>query len=100
MHEVNIFTRILGFILSLALTIGAYFLMVRPHFFNLKIENVVLIIFILALLQFIVQLLFFISLWKEKGPPWNLSVFISTISIVLIIIAFSIWIMDTLNYRM
>lgn len=92
--------RITGYLLSLILTFAAYFLIVTPTFFNFDVYRAALTIFCLALLQSIVQLIFFINVWKEEGPSWNLWVFLSTISIIFVIIFFSIWIINHLNYNM
>ena len=97
-HKLSL--RITGFIASLILTLAAYFIIVSPEFFNFDIKIAIIVIFILALIQSFVQLIFFINVWKEKGPLWNLGVFISTVSIIFIIIFFSIWIMNHLNYNM
>lgn len=92
--------RITGFILSLLLTFATYFIILHPELFGSDIKVAAIVIFILALIQSLVQLIFFINVWKEEGPLWNLSVFISTISIIFIIIYFSIWIINHLNYNM
>lgn len=89
-----------GFIASLLLTLASYFIIINPDFFNFDVKTAVLLIFIFALLQSLVQLFFFIHVWKEKGAFWNLAVFISTVSIIFIVIFFSIWIMNHLNYNM
>jgi cytochrome o ubiquinol oxidase operon protein cyoD len=99
MHQ-ELSLRVTGFIASLILTLSAYFIILHPEFFNWDIKTAVTVIFILALLQSLVQLIFFINVWKEKGPLWNLVVFISTVSIIFIIIYFSIWIISHLNYNM
>lgn len=99
MHR-EVSLRVKGFILSLILTFAAFFIIVNPEFFNLEIKTAVILILSLALLQAIVQLVFFIDVWKEKGTLWNLTVFLSTVSIIFIIIAFSIWIINHLNYHM
>jgi cytochrome o ubiquinol oxidase subunit IV len=92
--------RIIGYVGSLLLTLAAFFLFSHPEYFHLKVWMVILIIFIFALIQFVVQFVFFLDLWREKGPRWNLFVFFSTMSIILIIILASIWIMDHLDYNM
>lgn len=92
--------RATGFITSLILTFAAYFIIMNPDFFNFNIKTAVTVIFILALLQSLVQLIFFINVWKEEGPLWNLGIFISTVSIIFIVVFFSIWIMNHLNYNM
>lgn len=97
MHPITL--RIIGLGGSLILTMLAYFMIVSPHFFHLEQTQVVPLIVILAILQSIVQLIFFL-LWKEKDGYWNLIFYVSTVGIIFIVIFFSIWIMDTLNYRM
>jgi cytochrome o ubiquinol oxidase subunit IV len=97
-HELSL--RFTGFIASLLLTLAAYFVIQNPDFFNFSIKTALLVIFIFALIQSLVQLVFFINVWKEKGTLWNLGVFISTVSIIFIIIYFSIWIINHLNYNM
>lgn len=92
--------RVTGFILSLLLTLAAYFMIIEPEFFNIDVKTVAIVIFSFALIQSFVQLIFFIHVWNEKGPLWNLWVFASTVSIIFIVIFFSIWIMNHLNYNM
>jgi heme/copper-type cytochrome/quinol oxidase subunit 4 len=91
--------RIIGFTGSLVLTLLAYFMIVSPHLFHLMPTQVIPLIVILAILQSIIQLIFFL-LWREKSGYWNLIFYVSTVGIIFVIIFFSIWIMDTLNYRM
>lgn len=99
MHK-KLTLRVIGFLSSLLLTMIAYFVIISPGLFYLKKEWAVFTIFVLALFQSTLQLIFFIDIWKEAGPRWNLGVFISTILIILIIVIFSIWIMHHLNYNM
>jgi len=91
---------ITGFVASLLLTLAAYLIIVRPEFFHLDTKVAIITIFSLALAQSLVQLIFFINVWKEKTNYWNLGVFISTVSIIFIIVFFSIWIINHLNYNM
>lgn len=92
--------RFAGLIGSLILTLAAYFLIVNPDFFHLDKNLAILIIVAFAIVQAVIQLIFFLNVWREKGPPWNLAVFLSTLSILLIIVIFSIWIMHHLDYNM
>lgn len=96
MHELTV--RLTGFIASLALTLIAYLIILNPEFFNL--QTAIIVIFSLALIQSLVQLIFFIDVWKKKELVWNLGIFISTVSIIFIVIFFSIWIINHLNYNM
>lgn len=98
MHELSF--RIIGFIASLILTLTAYFIILYPTYFNFDIKNTIIVIFMLALAQSLVQLIFFINVWKEKESFWNLGIFISTVSIIFIVVYFSIWIINHLNYHM
>lgn len=97
-HEVRL--RITGFLTSLVLTLLAYALIVTPNLFSLSLDATIITIMALAFLQSLIQLIFFIDVWKDKERLWNLSVFFSTVSIIFIIIFFSILIMNHLNYHM
>jgi cytochrome o ubiquinol oxidase operon protein cyoD len=93
--------RFTGFIASLFLTLIAYSIITGTGFFNIDdAKTAVMVIFTLALIQSLIQLIFFIDVWHEKGIRWNLIIFVSTVSIIFIVIFFSIWIMDHLNYNM
>ena len=99
MHK-TLISRIIGFVASIILTLTAFLIISRPSFFHIEMQKSIPILLILAVLQFIVQSICFLNVWGEKGPRWNLLVYISTISIVIVIVVFSIWVMDHLNYRM
>lgn len=86
-----------GFVLSVILTITSFFA-VGSHTLDGRI--ITIIILGLALLQLVVQLVFFLHLVDESGPRWKLAVFFSTISIVLLVVIASLWIMQHLNYNM
>ena len=91
---------LVGFIISIALTLAAFFIVLRPGFFHAGAGAVVPIILVLAVAQLLVQLLCFLHIGNESGPRWKLVAFLSTASIVLIVIIGSIWIMSHLNYNM
>ena len=55
---------------------------------------------VLALLQFTVQMIYFLHLGHESRPRWKLGVFGMMLVVVLIIVFGSLWIMNSLNYRM
>ena len=87
---------VVGFSLSILLTLAAYFLVA-----NRLLSGGVLIAAVigLALVQLAVQLIFFLHLGQESKPRWNLAVFLGTVSIILIIVIGSLWIMNNLNYN-
>lgn len=100
MHRKLVTLRFIGFLASLILTLASYFMVVYPEFFGSGMGTALIVIFILALLQSIVQVIFFIDVWDERGLFWNLGVFLSTLVLIVIIVAFSVWIMAHLDYNM
>lgn len=86
-----------GYIFSVYLTIAAY-LAVYNHLFS----NTALLIIIvaLAIVQFLVQLVFFLHLGRETRPRWKLAVLLFMLLVVMILVFGSLWIMSSLNYRM
>ena len=92
--------RIIGFALSLALTLSIYFIAIHPAFFHFSPEASVKVIFILAVVMALVQCLFFLDILTEEDAPLNIGFFASTLSVIGIIIFFSMWIMSSLAYNM
>ena|SRR3989344_4851901 len=94
---------LLGYIISISLTLGAY-IPVRMHFSSahrvFSHEILIGTILTLAVAQMLVQLIFFLHMGREQKPRWNLAAFLSTVSIVLVIVIGSLWIMGHLNYNM
>ncbi|HUC01519.1 MAG TPA: cytochrome o ubiquinol oxidase subunit IV [Candidatus Paceibacterota bacterium] len=90
-----------GFILSVMLTLAAAWL-VFAHVTSGIFSGDVLIgaILVLAVAQLFVQLIFFMHIAEETGPRFRLVVLFSTVGIIFIVIAGSIWIMNHLNYNM
>lgn len=85
-----------GFILCVVLTLVAYFMVVNNVFNG---WNLIYAIVALAVVQLVVQLLFFLHLGREPEPRWNLLVF-DFMALILIIVVFgSIWIMKNLDYH-
>ncbi len=92
--------RSAGFILSLVLTLGSYFVIIHPEFFHLDARMAVFAILVLAFLQSVVQYIFFLHIWDDNEPVWNVGFFVSTVLLILVIVLFSIWIMSHLDYNM
>lgn len=93
---------IIGFVLSVVLTLGAYYAVMLQTSGNLSISNEILIgiILILAFIQLGIQLLFFLHIGNESKPRWNLMIFLSFAGVIFIIVVGSLWIMTHLNYNM
>lgn len=99
-NQATLTSYITGFVLSVALTLTAFFLAVHPEYFHAGTNAIIIGILALAAVQLFVQLAFFMHLGSEKGPRWNLGMLISTFGIIFIIVAGSLWIMAHLNYNM
>ncbi|HEX8762543.1 MAG TPA: cytochrome o ubiquinol oxidase subunit IV [Candidatus Saccharimonadales bacterium] len=96
-HHGSITSYVVGFILSLIFTLIPYYLITRKLFEGLTL-TVIIIGF--ALLQMVVQLVFFLHLGREKKPHWNLAFLVSTVGIILLVVVGSLWIMNHLHYNM
>ncbi|SFI41728.1 cytochrome o ubiquinol oxidase operon protein cyoD [Paenibacillus sp. UNC496MF] len=90
-HHGSLKEYVIGFGLSIVLTIIPI-LAVIDHWFGKTATIVVLLI--TAVLQFAVQLLFFMHLREEEGPRYNLITLILGLIIVVVVVYGSIWIMD------
>lgn len=86
-----------GFVLSIGLTLVAYFGVVA-HW--LSRDWTVFLLLALAVIQFAVQLFFFLHIGRERKPRWRLLTLFIAIIVVLIVVLGSIWIMYNLDYRM
>ena len=87
----------IGFLLSITLTLLAYLLVTHVSGSN---DLVIGIITVLAVIHFLVQMLFFLHLGDERKPRWKLGVLALMMGVVLILVGGSLWIMNNLNYRM
>lgn len=96
-------TYVIGFILSIILTLAAY-LLVDQHVVSGHMawghSFLMVAVVALALVQMIVQLIFFLHLGRESKPYWNLIVFLYAFLLVTIIVIGSLWVMYHLNYNM
>lgn len=86
-----------GFVFSVMLTLTAYLAVVHEWFIG---WTLLIVIAILAVLQLIVQVVFFLHLNEEKKPRWHLRAMLFTVTTVLIVVIGSIWIMHNLDYNM
>jgi cytochrome o ubiquinol oxidase operon protein cyoD len=93
----TLLTYITGFVLSLMLTVAAY-LSVANHVS--AGWTAVGVIAGLAVVQLLVQLVFFLHLGRESKPRLNLVVFLFMLLVVGIVVTGSLWIMHNLNYNM
>jgi len=95
--EGNFKTYTTGFILSLFFTFLAYLITIKHAFTK---DTIIVIISLAAVIQFAIQLIFFLHLGKESRPRYRLLVFAIMLMIVLILVIGSLWIMANLNHDM
>lgn len=88
---------IIGFILSIILTIVPYFIVVKHM---LPVEVMAIVVFVLAIGQLFIQLVFFLHLNSSSEQRWNLITIMFTAVVLLILVIGTIWIMWNLNYNM
>ncbi len=86
-----------GFLLSVILTLAAYFL-VEKHL--LSGTYLIVAILILGAVQALIQLVLFLHLGNEPKPRMNLMVFLFMVLVLVIIVLCTLWIMYDLNYQM
>lgn len=86
-----------GFVFSLLLTIAPYYIVTR-HVFETR--SLTLIVAFFAVIQLLVQVVYFLHLNKKSKPHWNMVVFFFTLLIVLFLVVGSLWIMYHLNVNM
>lgn len=95
-HRLKISAYMVGFLLSLYLTLTAYYLVVKEMFppFTLTVAIVTL-----ALVQFAIQVVFFLHVGEETKPRWNIKTFAYMLLVVVILVVGSLWIMANLDYH-
>ncbi len=90
-----------GFSLCLALTFGSYFLVStqKTSFNSLFARHfIIFLIIVLAAVQLVIQLVYFLHLGRGPNKRWNLTVFSFMLLVLLILVLGSLWIMYNLNY--
>lgn len=99
----NFWFYITGFGLSVFLTLIA-FLTAQKHVDSghlfISHSYIIIVLFGLALIQLLVQLIFFLHVWREDKPRWNLLFFVGTFTFIIFIVIASVIIMNNLDYRM
>jgi len=88
---------ITGFILSIVLTAAAYLAVTEDWFTG---GMLIAFIILLAVVQVLVQLFFFLHLGRETKPRWKLVVLGFMLLVLGIVVIGTLWIMQNLNYHM
>lgn len=91
-----------GLILALALTVAAFSLVFARTYAPGVIPHALILpaILVLAMVQLVVQLVFFLHLGQSKESRWDAALFGFTFFGIVVVVLASIWIMYHLNYNM
>lgn len=99
----SVISYVFGFLFSVILTLTAY-IFAEIHITStheaLPHEILIPLLIGFAMVQLVVQLIFFLHVFNESKPRWNLLFFVGTFMGVLLVVVMSIWIMNHLNYNM
>lgn len=98
----TLWTYISGFLLSLMLTLTAYFLVQRhvsSHHTVIADNTLIFMVIGLAVTQLLVQMVFFLHLDTESKPRWNLMAALFAATVLFIVVLGSLWIMHNLGYH-
>lgn len=86
---------VIGFILSLIFTAIPYYMVVQ----KVVSGNALLAtIFGIAILQMIIQIIFFLHLGRGPKPLYNVVFFVSTVGIIIVVVGGSLFIMSNLKH--
>ncbi|PKR83699.1 cytochrome o ubiquinol oxidase subunit IV [Heyndrickxia camelliae] len=90
-HTASIKAYVIGFILSIILTIIPLVLVLN----HMMAKSVLLpVILIAAVLQFVIQLFFFMHIRDGEGPRYNVMALVLGLIFVITIVVGAIWIMS------
>ena len=93
--RITLLSYVIGFSASVLLSLEAYILVSRHE---LSGHGLLIVLVGLALVQLIVQLLFFLHLGRETKPRLRLVALAGVVMVILILVFGSLWIMHNLNY--
>lgn len=100
-HEENlvraVWSYVIGFVLAVILTLLSYFMVVNHIMTGMTLVTTIMI---LAAVQLLVQLVFFLHLGRDKRAKWNVASFYFMFMVLVIVVFGSLWIMYNLNYNM
>ena len=88
---------IVGLAISLALTIASFTTVIYKVFPPIGIYTTITL---LAVVQILVQVFYFLHIGHEEKPRWNLISLIFSVIIIFIVISGSMWVMYNMNVNM
>ncbi|MDD9328906.1 MAG: cytochrome o ubiquinol oxidase subunit IV, partial [Bartonella sp.] len=99
-HEPSIGSYLVGFILAFLFTLGSFIPVMYGLLDSWAINTKVIYLIGMALIQIIVQIVFFLHLNSGPDARWNLTALLFTAMCVFIIIGGTWWAISHLNYNM
>lgn len=96
-HQGNLRSYTVGFALSLIFTVIPFVMVMQK-----VVSGTALVALLLgfAVVQFLIQAVFFLHLGSETKPRWKLITLLFAVVVVAIVVIGSLWIMYNLNYYM
>ena len=88
---------VIGFLLSLTVTLLSFYLVSNAA---LPTQTLYAAVGLLAITQFLVQMVFFLHLNPRSNSSWNLVSFVFTVVMVIVLIIGTMWIMYNLYEKM
>jgi cytochrome o ubiquinol oxidase operon protein cyoD len=85
---------IIGFVLSLVFTIIPYYMVVNH---SVTGQSLLVTILAFAVLQMLVQIIFFLHLGRGPKPLYNVIFFVATVGIILVVVVGSVVILNNLH---
>ncbi|ABE49560.1 MULTISPECIES: cytochrome o ubiquinol oxidase subunit IV [Methylobacillus] len=89
---------IIGFVLSVILTVIPFGLLMFPN--DLSSSTILVTILVFAVVQIVVHLVYFLHMNTSSEQSWNVMAFIFTVIILAIVVVGSLWVMFHLNHNM
>ena len=102
-YNAGVVTYMTGFVLSLVLTLASFGLVWRvteTSGSQLSRGAVIGLLVVLASLQLVVQIVYFLHMSTERKARWTMLSGAFAVMVVLILVIGSIWVMNNLNYNM
>ncbi|MGY4877174.1 cytochrome o ubiquinol oxidase subunit IV [Vreelandella aquamarina] len=88
---------VIGLLLSLVLTVIPFAVVMSG---SLSLTTTVVVIAVTAVLQILVQLVMFMHMNTKADEGWNVMSFVFTLTILILVVGGSLWIMQHLHLNM
>ncbi|CAM2150092.1 MULTISPECIES: cytochrome o ubiquinol oxidase subunit IV [Paraburkholderia] len=93
----SVASYVAGFVLAVVLTAASFWLVLHGGFPR---ETALLGLAVLAVVQIVVHLVFFLHMNTSSGQRWNVTAFGFTVLTVLIVVVGTLWVMHNVSMNM